>query len=69
LGFCHQGSGSDLSDCYFYFCLYLGNQAAIKTIHWTHDILYKVGGGIVLSNALSVFGVDPLWWQIVAAIG
>jgi hypothetical protein len=26
---------------------------------WTHDILYKVGGGIVLSEALAASGLDP----------
>jgi hypothetical protein len=26
---------------------------------WAHDILYKVGGGIVLSEALAASGLDP----------
>jgi hypothetical protein len=36
---------------------------------WTHNILYKVGGGIVLSEAVAASGLDPDWWQIVATSG
>jgi hypothetical protein len=28
---------------------------------WTHNILYKVGGGIVLSEALATSGLDLDW--------
>jgi hypothetical protein len=29
---------------------------------WTHDIFYKVGGGIVLSEALAACGLDLEWY-------
>jgi uncharacterized membrane protein YfcA len=35
----------------------------------TYDILYKVGGGIVLSQALAASGLDSDWRQIVATSG
>jgi hypothetical protein len=36
---------------------------------WTHDILYKNGGGIVLSKAHAASSFDPDWWQAAATIG
>jgi hypothetical protein len=36
---------------------------------WTHDILYKVGSDIILSETLVASGLDPDWWQIVAEVG
>jgi hypothetical protein len=52
-------------------CLCLGSDGLLVTqciffAAWTHDILYKVGGGIVLSEALAASGLDPDWWEIVA---
>jgi hypothetical protein len=41
----------------------------IQRACWTHDILYKVGGGILLLKALEASGLDPDWWQIVAISG
>jgi hypothetical protein len=36
---------------------------------WTHDILYNVRGGIVLSEVLAASGRELDWWQIVAKSG